>query len=1103
MNLARWSLALFLALTACGRSVIFDLEDSPEPPAQVQKLILQPSELASGVVGQTYSQRLTVVAPQGAGAPDAEWTILKGALPEGLFLESLGPHVAHIFGVPTLAEKAEVTIAVRVGEQIVRANYTLEIVFADESLRLQGRRLQDGELGMNYRDIIFATGGQEPYSWRLLSGALPPGLRFQGGTRLTLLGTPSREGNYSFSVEVTDGNMDRATAEFQVRINNSSMTEALKIVTQRLPNGRIGTSYRATITATGGSEEGYRWSISSPSGSIGLRVGDRGTPQTTILGIPSVAGRHIVVVNVIDSNGMTAQAELLLTVDGELRILTETLPEGRINQGYSTAIQANVMDVLNWRLSTGSLPAGLRIEPSGPGSTTISGVPGRAGTYTFIVEASGSGAIARRTYRLVISGELEITPSTLPDGDVGLPYQTVLTAVGGLGAHTWNVVGNLPPGLTLNAGSGATAQISGVPQADGQYSFEIRVSANGQTARRQYVLRVTGSNDPLRIVTRTLEVGAVCSETNQVISAEGGSGLDYRWSVVGRLPPGLILDGNGTPSTRLHGTPTTSGSYPFSIQVSDSSGNVATANFRMPVGPEAQDSSRWVILRGDVETLGRTGYFVADRCTPSMTNPRRLTPVRSYTLTLRSARISPSGRWVVFLTDSSIRGVYELFYADLRQATLQPQRVHRAISDITKDINGFHWSPTEDKLVFWGDLDRSSDDVYLTDFTQAATPVVHRIGNFTGRVQWTGTNSFSPNGRFIAVGESAAGTSRTNFHVVDVSGPIPSAPTQINPPLGPVDRVRTIYWSPMSDVILYTANIGSSTEQELHRVALNSAGQPTDRARLDTRVPNGTNHFIRSVAISPSGRFTAFVTSYRTTSNTTNLRFTVAHYAGPGQVTRSTPMVGQGTISTTMVAQWSPIQDTLLAIPNVSSASSIYLLTTSGNQISQVQEVMGTNGRHVSGYSMWSPDGSKVLYRKRGSGGRSELEILNVNSNGTPGTIQSITGSSGNLVTTHQWSPDSHRIVIAGNFRSGTANELYVYTLGSPGLPQMVNFGRSGRNFGVAKWSSAGSSLVANFLDNSNRRTAFFINAADPMLVATPLHPVLNGRQQVQYEDIR
>ena len=69
---------------------------------------------------------------------------------------------------------------------------------------------------------------------------------------------------------------------------------------------------------------------------------------------------------------------------------------------------------------------------------------------------------------------LTITTDSLPNGTPGVPYSATLTASAGTTPYAWSITsGFLPPGITLDAGSGA---ITGTPTVTGLYGFTAQVS---------------------------------------------------------------------------------------------------------------------------------------------------------------------------------------------------------------------------------------------------------------------------------------------------------------------------------------------------------------------------------------------------------------------------------------------------------------------------------------------------------------------------------------------------------------------------------------------------------------------------------------------------
>ena len=168
---------------------------------------------------------------------------------------------------------------------------------------------------------------------------------------------------------------------------------------------------------------------------------------------------------------------------------------------------------------------------------------------------------------------LVITTSSLPAGSVNSPYSATLSATGGQLPYTWSVIaGSLPAGLTLNASSGV---ISGTPTTAGTSNFTVQVSdSESPPATATAPLSIT-ILPQLMITTSSLPAATVNIPYSATLLATGGQ-LPYTWSVIqGSLPAGLILNPS---SGVISGTPTTPGTFNFTVQVTDSESPPSNAN---------------------------------------------------------------------------------------------------------------------------------------------------------------------------------------------------------------------------------------------------------------------------------------------------------------------------------------------------------------------------------------------------------------------------------------------------------------------------------------------------------------------------------------------
>lgn len=508
-------------------------------------LSISTTSLPNGSSGVAYYQ--TLVSAGGDGL--VTWGLAAGSLPPGLVLNSSGA----ISGTPTGTGTYNFTVRAMDQWNPTPSMQTRALsITVPQPLAIATTSLPAGMVAKTYSAAVNATGGAPPYTWSVVSGALPGGLALSGST---ISGTPTTAGTFGFTIRATDAGSQAANQALSIIIR-----PALTITTgAALPNAISGVAYSTSLGASGGASP-YTWSVVSGSLPPGLTLSGG-----SITGTPSAAGSYNFTAQVNDSESNSAQKAFSLAVLAPLTVTTSSLPAGMVAKTYSAPLNASGGTApYTWSVASGSLPPGLTLS-----GNTIGGTPSQAGTFGFTLQASDAGSqSASRTFSIVIAPALTITSSTpLPGAATGAPYAVSLNATGGTPPYTWSVAsGSLPQGLTV---SGNT--ISGTAISTGTFEFSIRATDSESNAvQKAFSISVA---PPLVLSTAMLPNGLQAQAYSAALTASGGV-APYSWSVSsGALPPGLTLSGGS-----LTGTPTAPGSYNFSLQVADSLAPPQTAS---------------------------------------------------------------------------------------------------------------------------------------------------------------------------------------------------------------------------------------------------------------------------------------------------------------------------------------------------------------------------------------------------------------------------------------------------------------------------------------------------------------------------------------------
>ena len=149
-----------------------------------------------------------------------------------------------------------------------------------------------------YGASLAASGGVAPYSWTLISGALPAGLSLNSANG-AISGTPTTLGSFSFTAQAMDSSTNATTASQQLAISVSAPAVSLSVNTSALLSGTVQSPYIGAVSASGGTSP-YSFSVASGTLPPGLSLN---SSNGTVSGTPTTAGAYNFAVRANDSSG--------------------------------------------------------------------------------------------------------------------------------------------------------------------------------------------------------------------------------------------------------------------------------------------------------------------------------------------------------------------------------------------------------------------------------------------------------------------------------------------------------------------------------------------------------------------------------------------------------------------------------------------------------------------------------------------------------------------------------------------------------------------------------------------------------------------------------
>ena len=374
----------------------------------------------------------------------------------------------------------------------------------------------------------------------------------------------------------------------------------ITVTPSTLANGVVGTSYtQSTVFTASGGTSPYTWTTPAtlPAGMAW------DTTNHKLTGAPLFTGTTNVVVAVTDAKGCTGSVTVPFMVCILPSIKPDSLPTGTLGSAYSSTLAATESG-FDLQQSFSSVSGG--ITNLATADALLSGTT-RASNWT------GAGAVVNFMSSAGGDGHYVSTVFPAGAGDDFAVRATGIITIATAGTYTFGI--NSDDGNRLKI-DGVAVITSDVQQSAADDLGTVTLTAGTHTIEAEFFERAGGEAFELWAI-----AGSKSSWSSSFALVGSATGIQvvrtsptYTWALTsGSLPTGLSLN---TSTGAVTGTPTTAGSYTFTITATDNSGctnsksyTVTTACPTLTMTPAAGALTQGTVGSVYSQAMSSTGSF--------------------------------------------------------------------------------------------------------------------------------------------------------------------------------------------------------------------------------------------------------------------------------------------------------------------------------------------------------------------------------------------------------------------------------------------------------------------------------------------------------------